>query len=331
MVVEPGTKPRSTQASCDREQPCRGGISALLEDGSALRCNVQSSSRQTAVDVPHPNHPNYGFVVMGPGNDKPFSTHAVDALPDLGMWGSGPSQFFARYTYEAVASDTLEFSADVVDGYRRIDNITDATLKEYRTWYGNDVTKDDVFAFIYGFLHSPDYRTRFAADLNRSLPRIPRIDVNQFPTFRDAGEKLLGLHIDYENVEPYPIVVDGIPEGLKGEALYDALRVQKMKYGKQGKEKDQTVIHYSPSITISGLPEEAQRYMLGSRSGLDWIIDRYQVKVDKPSGIVNDPNDWSREMGNPRYILDLIAKVTTVSVETMKIVDSLPDLEIVED
>ncbi|MFN3867415.1 MAG: type ISP restriction/modification enzyme, partial [Demequina sp.] len=122
--------------------------------------------------------------------------------------------------------------------------------------------------------------------------------------------------IGYEDVEPYPVVIDGAPEGLDGDALYDALRVEKMKYGKRGTEWDKTLIHYSPSISVSGIPGDAQRYMLGSRSGLDWIIDRYQVKTDKPSGIVNDPNDWSREVGNPRYILQLIAKVTTVSVET---------------
>jgi len=279
---------------------------------------------------PTPDHPNIGFVVMAPGNDKPFCVHAVDALPDLGMWGSGPSQFFARYTYELVEAGTLALSDDVVGGYRRIDNITDATLKQYRDWYSEEVTKDDVFAFIYGFLHSPDYRSRFAADLKRSLPRIPRISAEQFPQFRDAGKTLLHLHINYENIDPYAVVIDGVPEGLDGDALYDALRVSKMKYRKRGKQWDKSVIHYSAAITVSGIPEEAQRYMLGSRSGLDWVIDRYQVKTDKPSGIVNDPNDWSRELGNPRYILDLIAKVTTVSVETAKTVDSLPDFETVD-
>ncbi|WP_061961097.1 DEAD/DEAH box helicase [Demequina flava] len=278
---------------------------------------------------PTPDHPNYGFMVMAPRTGVNFGALAVDSLPDLSYF-TYTGQFFARYTYEPVEDDTLELSDDVIDGYRRIDNITDATLKQYRHWYGDDVTKDDIFAFIYGFLHSPDYRTRFAADLKRSLPRIPRIGATQFPAFRDAGEQLLDLHIRYEDVDPYPLVIEGLPEGLEGDGLYEALRVQKMKYGKQGKTQDKTVIHYSPAITVSGIPAEAQRYMLGSRSGLDWIIDRYQVKTDKASGIVNDPNDWSREVGNPRYILDLIAKVTTVSVETMKVVDSLPDLEIVD-
>ncbi|WP_062076565.1 DEAD/DEAH box helicase [Demequina globuliformis] len=277
---------------------------------------------------PTPGHTNIGFDITGAGSHFEFCLIATDQLPNLHLLDTG--QFFARYTYEPVEDGTLELSDDVIDGYRRLDNITDATLKQYRSWYGGDVTKDDIFAYLYGFLHSPDFRSRFAADLKRSLPRIPRIGAEQFPMFRDAGKVLLDLHIGYENVDPYPVVVDGVPDRLYGDALYDALRVQKMKYGKRGKSQDKTVIHYSPTITVSRIPEEAQRYMLGSRSGLDWIIDRYQVKTDKASGIVNDPNNWSREVGNPRYILDLIAKVTTVSVETMKIVDSLPSLEIVK-
>ncbi len=277
---------------------------------------------------PTPNHANQGFAINGVGTHHTFGVLATDCVPNLHLMHTG--QFFARYTYEPVEGGTLELSDDVVDGYRRIDNITDATLRQYVAWYGNDVTKDTIFAFVYGFLHSPDYRTRFASDLKRSLPRIPRIGADQFPIFRDAGQKLLDLHIGYEGVEPYPVVVNGVPEGLEGDALYDALRVTKMKYGKRGKDWDRTVINYSPSITVSGIPEEAHRYFLGTRSAVDWLLDRYEVTTEKSSGIVNDPNDWSREVGNPRYILDLIAKVTTVSVETMKIVDSLPPLRIVD-
>src|SRR5699024_8929845 len=116
------------------------------------------------------------------------------------------------------------------DGYRKLDNITDATLKTYRTWYGSTVTKDDIFAFVYGLLHSPDYRDRFAADLKRSLPRIPRIETEDFAAFRDAGHRLLDLHINYENADPYPLTISGEPEGLTGDAAYDAYRVRKLTY-----------------------------------------------------------------------------------------------------
>lgn len=219
----------------------------------------------------------------------------------------------------------------MIDGYKRIDNITDATLKQHRAWYGSEVTKDDVFAFVYGFLHSSDYRTRFAADLKRSLPRIPRIQAADYPAFREAGQRLLDLHIGYEDVEPYPLAITGDqPSGPGSADRYEWFRVKMLRWAAKGKDVDKSMIIYNPHITVAGIPEAAHRYMLGSRSALEWILDRYQVKTDKDSGIVNDPNDWSREVGNPRYILDLIAKVTAVSVDTMKIVDSLPSLRIVD-
>ncbi|GMA27385.1 hypothetical protein GCM10025874_06380 [Arenivirga flava] len=102
--------------------------------------------------------------------------------------------------------------------------------------------------------------------------------------------------------------------------------MRKMSYAGKAGAWDKTRIRYNASVDLDGIPEEAQRYLLGSRSGLDWILERYQVRTDKPSGIVNDPNDWSREHGQPRYIIDLIGRVVTVSLETMRIVDALPDL-----
>ncbi|MFB7800349.1 DEAD/DEAH box helicase [Isoptericola sp. NPDC056134] len=276
-------------------------------------------------------HKNYGIYQVGAGSAVPFSVLALDSLPNLHVTGAGSGgQFFARYTYDQVEDGVLDLDGDVVDGYRRVDNIADATLAEYRHWYGSGVSKDGIFAFVYGLLHSPDYREQFAADLKRSLPRIPRIEAEDFTTFRDAGQQLLDLHINYEDAAPFPLSVTGEPEGISDEAAFDAYRVRKMTYAGSGRDKDHTSIVYSPAITVSGIPEVAQRYMLGSRSAIDWLIDRYQVRTEKASGIVNDPNDWAREVGNPRYILDLIAKVTTVSVETVRIVDSLPALRIVE-
>lgn len=283
---------------------------------------------------PTSGHSNHGVVVVAPGSDKPFSVFAVGLLPDLSMWGSGPSQYFARYRFEALDSADAQGAFDlsggdavVVDGYKRIDNITDHTLTQYRDWYGTEVTKDDIFAFIYGFLHSPDYRERFAADLKRSLPRIPRIERDDFAPFRDAGQGLLELHIGYEDLDPYPLtVVGGEPVGDP----YDWFRVEKLRWGTTSKARDRSTIVYNTRITVAGIPEAAHGYMLGSRSALEWILDRYQVKTDKPSGIVNDPNDYAREVGSPRYILDLIAKVTTVSVRTVAIVEGLPSLRIVD-
>ena len=161
---------------------------------------------------------------------------------------------------------------------------------------------------MYGLLHSPDYRTAYAADLKRMLPRIPMVaSADDFRAFADAGRKLADLHIGYETVEPWPLEISGEPaSSVQGDALYDWYRVEKMRFGGTGKEKDRSTVIYNSHITVSGIPDEAYEYMLGSRSGVEWVMERYQVKVDKASQIKNDPNDWSREVEDPRYILDLL-------------------------
>jgi len=284
---------------------------------------------------PTPEHLNYGIYQVGAGSAVPFSVLALDALPDLHVTGAGSGgQFFPRFTYEAVDASThesgLDYGDHIVGGYRRIDNITDHTLAQYRTWYGPEVTKDEIFAFTYGLLHSSDYRGRFAHDLARSLPRIPRIDADDWPGFRNAGLALMDLHIGYETVEPYPLSIAGDqPMGTGSADLFEWFAVEKMRWGSNTRAADKSTIIYNPRITITGIPDEAHRYMLGSRSAVEWIIDRYRITTDKPSGIVNNPNDYSRETGDPRYILELLARVVTVSVRTVQMVDSLPPLRIV--
>ena len=149
--------------------------------------------------------------------------------------------------------------------------------------------------------------------------------VGDFRAFADAGRELAELHINYETVEPYGLVETPAAD-WKAEAA-DAYRVTKMSYAGRGGADKSTII-YNAGITLSGIPEKAQQYRLGSRSALDWLIDRYLVKTDKASGIVNDPNDWAAEQGNPRYILDLVKRVTAVSVKTVDIVAGLPGLEL---
>lgn len=240
-------------------------------------------------------------------------------------------QLFSRYTYVEAEGDLFsqgEGASSSMGRHTRVDNLTDATLTSYRVKYGAGVTKDDVFFYVYGLLHSPDYREHFAADLKKMLPRIPRVpSVEHFRAFSDAGRALSELHIGYESVDPYPLeehwAVD--PETLDEAERY---RVTQMKYGGKAGAWDKTVVKYNGYLTLSGLPVEAQRYMLGSRSAVDWILERYQVKTDRASGIVNDPNDWGREHGDPRYIRDLLGRIVTVSLETMRIVDALPGLEL---
>lgn len=281
---------------------------------------------------------NYGFVLTGTASHYPFSLIATDQLPDLHLLDTG--QFFPRFTYEKLDSapgedsgqgklhlDSGETPSDtVVNGYRRIDNISDGALRRYQEAFGAQVTKDDVFASIYALLHSEQYRSTYAADLKRQLPRIPLPDTAEdFRKFVESGEQLSELHIRYEEQPDYPLNEE-TAFGDAGDP--DFYRVQKLRWGGKARTPDKTQIVVNDNVTLTGIPDEAHEYMLGSRSALEWILDRYQVKTDKASGIVNDPNDWGLEHGNPRYIVDLIKKVTYVSVETMKIVKALPKLSL---
>lgn len=265
---------------------------------------------------------NLGFYVPGYGSGHPFSAFMVDVIPDVALWGSAAGYFFPRFTYEERLTDDSLLAAldDGADSRRKIDNVTDDILTDYQKTFGIEVTKDDIFFYVYGVLHSADYREQFAADLKKMLPRIPK--VKAFAAFAEAGRKLAELHLNYETAEPYLVTETMVPGA--------SLRVEKMRYQKRGRDTDKTTIIYNSGITVSDIPVGAQEYMLGSRSALDWIIERYQVKTDKASGIVNDPNDWAHEQGNPRYILDLIARIVTVSVETVRIVKALPTLEVIE-
>ncbi len=268
---------------------------------------------------------NIGFYITGTGSDEPFSLLMTDAIPDLHAVGTksvGPH--FPRYFYRVLsAQGGFDFGESSAERY---DNITDAALKSYRDAYGNtSITKDDIFFYTYALLHSREYRTRFAADLKKSLPRIPR--VRDFRGFADAGRKLADLHLGYETANPYPGIVEDVKGTTSATSAAELYRVTKMKIPKVKGQPDRSTIIYNTRVTLSNIPEEAYRYQLGARSAIEWIIDRYQVKTDKDSGIINDPNDWSHD---PRYIIDLLKRIVTVSVETMKIMDALPTLEIIE-
>lgn len=213
-----------------------------------------------------------------------------------------------------------------VDGYVREDNITSEIKKLYRDGLGADITGDDIFHFVYGKLHDPAYRETYKADLKKMLPHIETPSSRaEFDKFASVGKELMDLHVGYEDVEPFPLDIQ-----VKGdESDRETWRIVKMKWAKKkdletGKNvNDVTKLIYNKYVTVAGIPAEADEYMLGARSAVAWLIDRYQVKKDKASGIVNDPNDWADEVGNPRYIVDLIGKVVRVAVETVRIVDGL--------
>ena len=286
---------------------------------------------------PTSNHVNFGFLVLAPRDGTAFTTLAVNHLPDLSFF-TYTAQFFSRWTYvkEEEFDGELDFSSGTIGsqadeyGYRRVDNITDGILTAYRTAVGDGVSKDDIFYYVYGLLHVPTYRETHAADLKKTLPHVPTPETrDRFEQLAAAGRQLADLHLGYETVEPYELDVQ-VKKGADAEDR-ETWRVAKLKWAKRkdpdtGKSvEDRTTIVYNAKVTITGIPEDAERYMLGSRSALGWIIDRYQVKTDKASEITNDPNNWCDEHDDPAYIVDLIRRVTTVAVETMRIVDALDE------
>ncbi len=279
---------------------------------------------------PTVQHTNIGFYIVGAGSAVPFGVVMLDSLPNLHVTGAGSGgQFFSRWTYDKVESPDGQYqlgtNIDVDEwGYRRIDNITNAILSDYCTVFDEEVTKDDIFYYTYGLLHSPQYRETFAADLRRMLPRIPKATTRQdFDAFCDSGRRLAELHVGYETVEPYPL--REIITSTRSHEDRELWRVTKIKWRSKS---DHSAIVYNSYLTLEGIPDEAHRYVLGSRTALEWLIDRYRVTTDPASGIVNDPNDWRDEHNNPRYIVDLIKRITTVSVETVNIVDALPELNL---
>ncbi len=328
---------------------------------------------------------NLVICVSGIGARSGFSALMADALPNLHTLDTG--QCFPLYLYDPVVpaqagtqpmldwgeakpldsrlrgndgyvrGNDGDMSGD--DGYVRRDALTDEGLVHFQSAYPVDpvypISKEDAFYYVYGLLHSKDYRERYADNLSKELPRIPRVKTAAgFWAFSQAGRKLAELHLNYETVPIYQgaKVLDaggkvfnlGDPkpldsrlrgnddDGRGNDERESFWRVEKMKVPKTDGKKDLTRLIYNAHITVSGIPPEAYDYVVNGKPALDWVVERQCVKTDKDSGIVNDANDWAIEtMGNPRYPLELFMRVVTVSLETMKIVNGLPPLEIASD
>ncbi|MHC2146477.1 DEAD/DEAH box helicase [Pseudomonas sp. 210_17 TE3656] len=268
---------------------------------------------------------NVGICVPGLGGDKGFSALITDNLPDLNLApGMGGYQCFPLYLYDEVTPANGDlFSAEVGSGLHRRNAITDVGLAHFQSAYTSEaISKEDLFYYIYGLLHSPDYCERYADNLSKELPRIPPVKTAiDFWAFSKAGRALAELHLNYEAVEPYPLTIEA-----KGRLTDADYLVEKMKFAKKG---DKTTVVYNHRITLKGIPEAAWDYVVNGKAALDWVMERQAVRTDKASGIVNDANDWATEtVGNPKYPLELFQRVVTVSLETMKIVKSLPPLDI---
>ena len=270
---------------------------------------------------PTPNNNNLCICVSGVGVTKDLSCYITDITPDLELVGK--SQCFPLYWYEENKNRQMSlFDNESNTDYIRHDGISDWILKEVRKRFGDtkSLTKEHIFYYVYGLLHSQGYRERFADDLKKSLPRIPILDrVDDFMTFYKAGKQLAELHLNYEIVEPCPTVKVDMPNDPTDEDFY----VEKMKF--PSKDKKDTII-YNGKIRITNIPKEAYDYVINGKSAIEWLMERYAVTIDKNSQIKNDPNDWGKEHGNPRYIFNLMLSVINVSVKTMQIVNALPIL-----
>ena len=313
--------------------------------------------------LPTEQHHNLCITLTGEGSSKEFTTFCTDTLPDLHLLGAGVStQTFPLYTWEllsptsgsepdlfsdlattsetqadpAAMASSLDFSQPIgdqipviLDGYRRVDNVTDATLASYREHYGDtEITKEDIFFYVYALLHHPEYRERYEDDLTKMLPHIPR--AAGFHTYASVGRELAELHVNYERVEPYPSVQEE-PNLHAPADPWERYRITKMRFQtEKRRETGSKRIKYNDYITLTGIPAEAQGYSISGRSPLEWVLDRYQVKMDTASGIVNDPNDFLREQGRPDVVVDLIKRLVTVSMRTQELLETLPPLEIPE-
>ncbi|WP_375679352.1 MULTISPECIES: DEAD/DEAH box helicase [unclassified Bartonella] len=291
---------------------------------------------------------NKVIQVTGVGARSGFSVLMSKDLPNLHAIDTG--QCFPRYFYEDITSlkskdnnqshlfmNSIEKSNNA--DLQQCDGITDAGLAHFKEAYPNEtITKDDLFYYVYGLLHSEDYRARYADNLSKELPRIPCVKTaDDFWKFVTAGRELGHLHVNYETVEPYPVTFKkGNPKLTKISNPEKFYYVTEMKFAKAAKEKgksekDKSTVIYNSNITITDIPLEAYEYIVNGRPALEWVMGRQCVKTDKKSGIVNDANRYAVEtVGNPAYPLELFQRVITVSLETMKIVKNLPKLEIRE-
>ena len=271
---------------------------------------------------PDRNAENIGIAATETGANVPYHVLMTDSIADSHL--NADTTYFSRWRY-LPPENALDGGSTKLE---RVSNVNPVALAQYRAHYGDPtISEDDLFYHVYGLLHSWQWRDEYSVDLAKLPARIPMAaTLADFRAFADAGRELADLHINYERAEPYPLDV----QVARGWNLnhQDAYRVAKMNYPRSNKVVDKTRIRYNAGITLAGIPAEAHEYQLGARSALDWLINRYQVTTNKASGITNDPNDWCADVKDPRYILDLIKRVTTVSVRTVDIMNGLPELPI---
>ena len=233
--------------------------------------------------------------VMGDATEKPFSTLASSIISDMNFLSpaAAGTKFFPLYRY--------------TESGERVENITDWALEQFRAHYGErKIQKKDIFHYVYAVLHNPAYRKKYELDLKREFPRVPFYD--DFWQWAAWGKRLMDLHLNYESAKPF---------GLKRMDLPDEKVPKELKVRlKANKEKG--IIEIDEQTTLSGVPKEAWEYKLGNRSALEWILDQYKETKPKDKTIA-ERFDTYRFADYKERVIDLLQRVCTVSVETVKI------------
>lgn len=258
---------------------------------------------------------NISIIVTGASSGKDFSSFITNTVFNFHTLSTGMS--YPLYWYEENKEMNL-FDNDII----RHDGITNYIKNHISQKYNEQISKEEIFYYVYGILHSDDYKTTFASDLKKSLPRIPIVDTYEdFVAFSEAGKNLANLHLNYEQIKPYSKCKIFMYPGAD-------YKVTKMKFGKsKNNNKDKTIIEYNDKITICNIPAKAYEYIVNGKSAIEWIMERYAVTVDKKSGIENDPNDWCKEVNDEKYIYNLLLRIINVSIQTVDIVNSLPKID----
>lgn len=331
---------RNKLLSCDDGEMRVGSYRPFTKERIFFSRRLNEMVYQQPKLFPYAEAENLAICAVDKGSN--FSCLMTDRVTDLHMLAQG--QCFPLYVYEKEEteqggqSDLLHQdngAGSSYNGYRRKYALTDAGLMHFQKAYrGKEISKEDVFFYVYGLLHSPEYRQKYATSLSKELPRIPRVKTwEAFMAFSQAGRKLAVLHTEYEAQKPYydPDISENVQITNAGDEE-ETFHVQQMVYapkkGGKTREKDRTTLMYNAHVTVTNIPREAYEYVVNGKPALDWVVERQCLSIDKKSGITNDVNRWAiEEMNTPRYPLELFLKVITVSLETMKIVKALPRLE----
>ena len=263
---------------------------------------------------------NKVIFITGTGGKKGFSTLISNILIDFNSMDAGANCYPLYYIEEDNKNKdkSLFETLDGIENENKKDGVSDYIFNLAKEKYSTKITKEDIFYYVYGFLHNEDYKKEFEADLNKLTPRLPLVDdYNIFKSYSDIGRELANLHLNYENIEGDKIVI------VEGEESNN-FKVEKMRF----ENKDQKdIIIFNSDIKIKNIPLEAYEYQVNGKSAIEWIMERYAVTVNKDSQIENNPNLWCEENKNPRYILDLLLSVISLSLKTNELIKKLPRIE----